>query len=72
MLSSVLPAFDYPWRPGIEPAPKIRTLNTWLKEYAAAHGAVYLDYHTAMPTRRRDEAGISSDGVHPTEAGYAS
>jgi lysophospholipase L1-like esterase len=71
VLSSVLPVYDYPWKPGLEPAPKIIALNTWMKEYAARHGAIYLDYHSAMSDSRggmRDE--LASDGVHPTEAGY--
>jgi lysophospholipase L1-like esterase len=71
VMSSVLPVYDYPWRPGLEPAPKIIALNAWMKDYAAKNGAVYLDYHSAMADSRggmRD--GLSSDGVHPTEAGY--
>ncbi len=71
VLSSVLPVYDYPWKPGLEPAPKIIALNAWMKDYAAKNGAVYLDYHSAMSDARggmRD--GLSSDGVHPTEAGY--
>ena len=71
VMSSVLPVYDYPWRPGLEPAPKIIALNAWIKGYAAKNGSVYLDYHSAMSDSRggmRD--GLSSDGVHPTEAGY--
>lgn len=71
VLASVLPVFDYPWKPGLEPAPKIIALNAWMKDYAAKHGAVYLDYHTAMQDERhglRKELGY--DGVHPNEAGY--
>jgi uncharacterized protein (TIGR02246 family) len=71
VLSSVLPVYDYPWKPGLEPAPKIVALNAWMKDYAAKAGAIYLDYHSAMADSRggmRD--GLSSDGVHPTEAGY--
>ena len=71
VLSSVLPVYDYVWRPGLEPAPKIIALNAWMKDYAAKNGAIYLDYHSAMSDSRggmRD--GLSSDGVHPTEAGY--
>src|SRR4029078_9999807 len=30
-LASVLPAYDYPWKRGLEPAPKIVALNTWMK-----------------------------------------
>lgn len=71
VLSSVLPVWDYPWKPGLEPAQKIIALNAWMRSYAASHGHMYLDYHTAMADARggmRD--GISSDGVHPSEVGY--
>ena len=71
VLSSVLPVFDYPWKPGLEPAPKIVALNAWMKGYAASHGAVYLDYHSAMADARQGmRAELASDGVHPNEAGY--
>jgi lysophospholipase L1-like esterase len=71
VLASVLPVYDYPWKPGLEPAQKIITLNTWIRQYAAAHGAVYLDYHSAMAdTRQGMRQELSSDGVHPNEAGY--
>ena len=71
VLSSVLPAYDYPWRPGLEPAPKIVAVNAWLRAYAAAHGHVYLDFHGAMADARGGmRPGLASDGVHPTEAGY--
>ncbi len=71
VLSSVLPVFDYPWKPGLEPAPKIIALNAWITQYCAAHGDTYLDYHTAMVDARGGlPAAISADGVHPNEAGY--
>jgi acyl-CoA thioesterase I len=71
VLSSVLPVYDYPWRPGLEPAPKILALNKWMKEYASTHGAVYLDYHTPMADERQGmKADLASDGVHPNEACY--
>ena len=71
VMSSVLPVYDYPWRPGLEPAPKIMALNAWMKDYAAKAGAIYLDYHSAMQDARHGmRAGLASDEVHPTEAGY--
>jgi lysophospholipase L1-like esterase len=71
VLSSVLPVYDYPWRPGLEPAPKIIALNKWMKDYAKQHGAVYLDYHSAMADERGGmRSELASDGVHPNEAGY--
>ena len=71
VLSSVLPVYDYPWRPGLAPGPKIVALNAWMKQYASAHGAVYLDYHSAMADERQGmKPEMAADGVHPTEAGY--
>ena len=71
VLSSVLPVYDYPWRPGLEPAPKIVALNAWMKDYAAKRGAVYVDYHSAMADDRQGlKADLGGDGVHPNEAGY--
>ena len=71
VLSSVLPVFDYPWKKGLEPAPKIVALNAWIRQYAASHDAVYVDYHSAMADERQGlPANFSADGVHPNEAGY--
>lgn len=71
VLSSVLPVFDYPWKPGLEPAPKIVALNAWLKQYARTHNAVYLDYHTPMADERMGlKRELGDDGVHPNMAGY--
>jgi len=72
VLSSVLPVSDYPWRRGLHPANKVRELNAWLKNYAATHGDVYLDYYSAMTNADGGlDARLASDGVHPTPAGYA-
>ena len=71
VLSSILPVYDYPWRPGLEPAAKIVALNKWMKEYAAKNGAIYLDYHSAMADERQGlRRELGDDGVHPNEAGY--
>jgi lysophospholipase L1-like esterase len=71
ILSSVLPASDYRWRPGLDPGPKIVSLNTWMRDYADGHGAVYLDYHTAMTDEHLGLGPeLSHDGVHPNESGY--
>lgn len=71
VLCSILPAYDYPWQPGLTPAPKIDALNAWIKDYAAQHDYVYVDYHSAMKDARDGlPANLSHDGVHPTQAGY--
>jgi acyl-CoA thioesterase-1 len=72
VLCSVLPAFDFPWKSGLEPAPKIDQLNGWIKSYATDKGYAYVDYHSAMKDARDGlPANLSKDGVHPTSAGYA-
>jgi lysophospholipase L1-like esterase len=71
VLCSILPAFDYPWKPGLTPAPKILAINAWMKAFAAAKGYVYVDYHAAMKDQRDGlPANLSHDGVHPLPAGY--
>lgn len=71
VLCSILPAYDYPWQPGLTPAPKIDALNEWIRNYAAQHGFVYVDYHSAMKDARDGlPANLSHDGVHPLPAGY--
>jgi len=71
VMCSVLPAFDFPWRPGKEPAPKVIALNSWIKTYAAQHGHVYVDFYSAMVDERGGlPTKLSGDGVHPSKAGY--
>jgi lysophospholipase L1-like esterase len=71
VLSSVLPVSDYPWKPGLEPGPKIVALNAWMREYAASHGVTYLDYHSAMVNDKLGlDPDVAADGVHPTAKGY--
>jgi lysophospholipase L1-like esterase len=71
ILCSVLPAYDYPWKPGLEPAQKIVTLNKWIKEYADKNETIYVDYFTPMADERSGlKKEYSEDGVHPDLAGY--
>ena len=72
VMCSVTPAFDFPWSPGLTPAPKVLALNAWIKAYAAEKGHVYVDFHTAMKDSRDGlPPNLSADGVHPLPAGYA-
>jgi lysophospholipase L1-like esterase len=71
VISSILPAFDYPWKPGLEPAEKIFTINTMLKDFANKNKCVYLDYFTSMADDRKGlKKELGDDGVHPNLAGY--
>jgi lysophospholipase L1-like esterase len=72
VLCSVLPAYDFPWRPGLEPAEKVVALNKWIKAYATEKGFIYLDYFSSMADEKNAmKAEYSEDGVHPNKAGYA-
>ena len=71
VLCSVLPVFDYPWKPGLEPAMKIVRLNEMIKKYANDNGLVYLDYFNSMADDRNGlKKELGDDGVHPNDAGY--
>ena len=74
ILCSVLPAIDYPWRPGLEPAQKIIELNEMLENYAAERHFEYVDYYSSMVD---DKGGLKvpdftsqDDLVHPNRNGY--
>ena len=72
VLASIPPASDFPWRQGLNPAPRITRLNAWLHDYATRQSLVYVDYGSVLAT---SEGGMkrefSEDGVHPNAAGYA-
>lgn len=71
VISSVLPAYDIPWRPGLQPAEKVVKLNAMLKEYANKNGITYLDYFSAMVDERKGlPESLSEDGIHPNLSGY--
>jgi lysophospholipase L1-like esterase len=79
VLASLLPVSDYEkaadGQPRIQtlrrPPEKIKALNEWIRNYAAANKLTYLDYHSATVDDRgflKDE--LSNDGLHPNEKGY--
>jgi lysophospholipase L1-like esterase len=56
----------------MRPPADIVLLNTWMREYARKLDIPFVDYYSAVVDADgmfRD--GLSNDGVHPTEAGYA-
>ena len=71
ILSSVLPALDFPWRPGLQPANKIIRLNSMIKSYCRQNKIIYVDYFSKMADGQNGlRKDLSEDGVHPTIAGY--
>jgi acyl-CoA thioesterase I len=78
VFSSILPTSGYHTTANgipqttLRPMSRIRALNDWMKQYAAANGHVYLDYFSAMI----DQTGVmktelTNDDLHPNAAGYA-
>ena len=54
------------------PMTRIRAMNDWMKQYAAANGHVYLDYFSAMVDASGVmKAELTADDLHPNAAGYA-
>jgi len=71
ILSSILPVYDYPWKKGINPGPKIHSINIQLKKFAEKNKMVYLDYFTPMADERKGLlSSLTYDGVHPNLSGY--
>lgn len=71
ILASVLPAFDYPWNPGLNSNIKIPKLNEMIKNYCKVNSITYLDYFSGMTDGNNGlKPELTYDGVHPNEAGY--
>ena len=71
ILSSVLPAADFPWRRDLKPAKKVIKLNAMLRSYADQQHLEFVDYFSAMADEKNGlNKTFSSDGVHPNSAGY--
>jgi lysophospholipase L1-like esterase len=73
VLSSVLPASSFPWRPGVAPAAEVKELNAWLENFAREQHLTFLNYYPALVN---SEGGMKPElaldkVVHPNAAGYA-
>lgn len=71
VLASVTPVCDcYGNQTARRPQGKIIGLNGPIKRLAAANGGVYLDYYSVLANGRDFKKELTSDGLHPNEAGY--
>ena len=71
VLSSVLPANKFPWRPDLQPAEKVIELNAMIEKYCQENKIPYIDYYSKMVDNQKGlDAKFTNDGVHPTLAGY--
>ena len=71
IISSIIPAKNFPWRPQIDPPYKILRVNDILHSYALKNNLVYLDYFSKM---HDGDGGLIKkygiDSVHPNKEGY--
>ena len=71
ILSSVLPANDFPWKKGMEPAEKVIKLNAMLEKYCLDSNIAFVNYYPKMVDSQKGlDKKYTNDGVHPTLAGY--
>lgn len=71
ILSSVLPANDFSWKKGMEPAEKVIQLNSMLEKYASENKIPFVNYYPKMVDSKKGlDKKYTNDGVHPTLAGY--
>ena len=73
-ICSVLPAKDFPWSPGLNPAKKVVKLNAILKDYCEKNKIQYVDYYSKMEDGngglKVPEYTTEDDLVHPNLSGY--
>ena len=73
-ICSTLPAIDFLWSPGQEPATKVIKLNSILEKYCNDNGLAYVNYYASMADSRGGlkvpEYTAENDMVHPNLAGY--
>ena len=77
VLTSITPTAAYhatagPPQTTTRPMSRIKAINAWMKNYAAANGHVYVDYFTPMlDSTGVMQAELTTDDLHPNAAGYA-
>lgn len=72
IMCTVLPASDFPWKPDMNPGPKVVKLNALLSTYAKQHNIPFVDFYTSMVNNSLGlQKELGEDGVHPNEKGYA-
>jgi lysophospholipase L1-like esterase len=71
ILGSIPPAATFNWQPALDPTPRIRELNTWLRDYAQQRDLGYIEYFTPLAGMNAElRADLGNDGVHPNRDGY--
>jgi lysophospholipase L1-like esterase len=72
ILGSIPPSAAFNWQPSMKPAPRIASLNDWMRDYARRNGLGYIDYHRALKGEGGElNPALGNVGVHPNRDGYA-
>ncbi|PXA87142.1 GDSL family lipase [Nostoc sp. 3335mG] len=76
VFSSILPVNNYEPKADKVVAERhpdeLRALNAWLRDFSRERGYQYADYYSAMiDARGLMRKGLTDDGIHPTDNGYA-
>jgi lysophospholipase L1-like esterase len=78
VFTSIMPTGAYHAQPNaapqstLRPMSRIKAINEWMKNYAAANGHVYVDYFTPMlDATGMMKSELTADDLHPNVAGYA-
>lgn len=73
-ICSTLPAIDFLWSPGQQPATKVIELNSILEKYCTDNGLAYVNYYASMADSngglKVPKYTAENDLVHPNLAGY--
>lgn len=71
ILCSILPCDHFSWRPLINPAPRVKEMNTLIKNYASTQNIAYIDYYSKMANSQGGlDTSLAIDKCHPTREGY--
>jgi acyl-CoA thioesterase-1 len=78
MFASILPVSDYHKNVNARfamtlrrPPATILALNSWLRQFCAQRGYIYVDYFSAMiDSTGHLQADLADDGLHPNSKGY--
>ena len=70
IICSVLPAYNFAWKKGLNPALKIIDINKIIKTYAEEKNLKYVDYNSEIKDERNGLDNIKTvDGGHTKEKG---
>ena len=72
VVAAIPPSRKLFWRGDLDPRPRIREMNEWLRGLAFSRGLTFVDYGMVLADPDGGmRADLGNDGVHPNRLGYA-